>query len=424
MSAAVASGVDAQALADVYRAHFNATHAITCSVMTGRAEVRAEGCLIFDEAGQDYLDCGGNGVFLLGHRHPDVVAAVQAQLESQPMQGRFLLNPALARAAEALARVTPEGLEYVFLHCSGAEAVEMAIKLARLAGRPRLVATEGGFHGKSNGALSLTGRAKYREPFEPLLEGVTHVPYGDADALAPVLAAAPGECAVFVEPVQGEGGVRIPPPGYMRAVEELCREHGALLVLDEIQTGLGRLGTWWGADIDSVRPDVLVSGKILGGGVLPVSAVVATPEVYARLNRDPYLHSSTFANSPIMAAAASATIEVLETSGLIEASAAIGASLVERLRDAVAERGRGLVSDVRGLGLLIGLEFAAPGIAGEFLFELIGRHRVLPSYSLNEDATLRFTPSALISDEQQERLLDAVAMTVDAVRETTDASAR
>ncbi|HKP92225.1 MAG TPA: aminotransferase class III-fold pyridoxal phosphate-dependent enzyme [Thermoleophilaceae bacterium] len=424
MSATEAALVDATALADVYRAHVNATHAITNSVMTGHAEVRAEGCLIFDESGQDYLDCGGNGVFLLGHRHPDVVAAVQAQIESQPMQGRFLLNPVIARAAEALARVTPDGLEYVFLHCSGAEAVEMAIKLARLAGRPRLVATEGGFHGKSNGALSLTGRAKYRDPFAPLLEGVTHVPYGDADAIAAVLAAAPGECAVFVEPVQGEGGVRIPPPGYLRAVEGLCREHGALLVLDEIQTGLGRLGMWWGAEIDAVRPDVLLSGKILGGGVLPVSAVVATPEVYARLNRDPYLHSSTFANSPVMAAAAAATVEVLEGSGVIEATAAIGDSLLERLRDVVAERGEGLVADVRGLGLLIGLEFTTAGIAGEFLFELIGEHRVLPSYSLNEDATLRLTPSALISDEQQERLIGAVAMTLDAVRGRTDAPAR
>jgi putrescine aminotransferase len=393
-------------------------------VMTGRAEVRAEGCSIFDEAGQEYLDCGGNGVFLLGHRHPDIVAAVEAQLATQPMQGRFLLSPALARGAEALARVAPDGLEYVFFHCSGAEAVEMAIKLARLGGRPRLVATEGGFHGKSNGALSLTGRAKYREPFEPLLGGVTHVPYGDAGAIRDVLAAHPGECAVFVEPVQGEGGVRIPPPGYLTAVEAACREHDALLVLDEIQTGLGRLGMWWGAEIDGVRPDVLVSGKVLGGGVLPVSAVAATPEVYARLNRDPYLHSSTFANSPVMAAAAAATVDVLETTDVIDRTATVGASLLDRLRGVAAEHGGGVVADVRGLGLLIGIEFAAPGLAGEFLLELIGSHRVLPSYSLNEDATLRLTPSALISDDQQDRLIEAVATTLETVRERTDASAR
>ena len=417
MSATEAPAVDAHALADVYRAHVNQTHAVTMSVMSGHAEVRAEGSTIWDETGQEYLDCGGNGVFLLGHRHPDVVAAVQAQLESQPLQGRFLLNPALARAAEALARVTPEGLEYVFLHCAGAEAVEMAIKLARLAGRRRLVATLDGFHGKSNGALSLTGRQKYREPFEPLLPDVEHVPYGDADAMAAVLARSPGECCVFVEPVQGEAGVRIPPAGYLRAVESLCREHGHLLVLDEIQSGLGRLGLWWGAEIDGVRPDVLLSGKILGGGVLPVSAVVATPEVYGALNRDPYLHSSTFANSPVMAAAAAATIEVLETTDVIERSARVGAALLERLRAIAGAHGDGLVTEVRGMGLLIGIEFAAPGAAGEFLFELIGEHRVLPSYSLNQDATIRLTPSALISDGEQERLLEAVAATLDTVKE-------
>ncbi|HEX8074325.1 MAG TPA: aminotransferase class III-fold pyridoxal phosphate-dependent enzyme [Thermoleophilaceae bacterium] len=414
-----AAAVDPVALADVYRDHVNATHAITASVMSGHAEVRAEGCSIFDEAGQEYLDCGGNGVFLLGHRHPDVTAAVHAQLDSQPLQGRFLLSPVLARAAEALARVTPDGLEYVFFHCSGAEAVEMAIKLARLAGKTRLVATEGGFHGKSTGALSLTGRAKYREPFVPLLPSVQHVPYDDLDAMSAALRQCPGECCVFVEPVQGEGGVRIPAPGYLRQVEALCREHDQLLVLDEIQTGLGRLGLWWGADIDDVCPDILLSGKVLGGGVLPVSAVVATPEVYATLNRDPYLHSSTFANSPVMCAAAAATIEVLETTDTIERSARVGAAMLERLRSTVEERGRAVVSEVRGMGLLLGIELTSPGVAGEFLFELIGEHRVLPSYSLNQDATVRLTPSALISDEQQEWLFDAVAATLRTVTERT-----
>ena len=414
-----APALDPVALADVYRDHVNSTHAITASVMSGHAEVRAEGCSIFDEAGQEYLDCGGNGVFLLGHRHPDVIAAVHAQLDTQPLQGRFLLNPVLARAADALARVTPDGLEYVFFHCSGSEAVEMAIKLGRLAGRTRLVATEGGFHGKSTGALSLTGRAKYRDPFAPLLPSVQHVPYDDADAMAAALRQAPGECCVFVEPVQGEGGVRIPTPGYLREVEALCREHDQLLVLDEIQTGLGRLGRWWGADIDDVCPDVLLSGKVLGGGVLPVSAVVATPEVYATLNRDPYLHSSTFANSPVMAAAAAATIEVLETTDLIDRSARVGEAMLERLRATVDERGRAVVKEVRGMGMLLGIEFTSPGVAGEFLFELVGEHRVLPSYSLNQDATVRLTPPALISDEQQDWLFDALGATLRTVTERT-----
>jgi putrescine aminotransferase len=417
MTSVPAQSIDSERIGDVYRRHVNSTHAITTSVMTGRAEIAAEGCSIYDDHGQEWLDCGGHAVLLLGHRHPDVVAAVRDQLERQPIQGRFLFSPPLAEAAEALARVTPEGLEYVFLHCSGTEAVEMAIKLGRLAGRRRLVATEGGFHGKSTGALSLTGRAKYREPFLPLLPDVEHVPYGDIDALAAVLGAHEGECCFFVEPVQGENGVRIPPPGYLREVEALCRSHGALLVLDEIQTGLGRLGHWWGADIDGVRPDLLLSGKTLGGGVLPVSAVVATPELYGALNRDPYLHSSTFANAPIMAAAATATIRVLEESDVIERSATLGLSMLERLRLICAEHGTGIVREARGLGLLLAVEFADEALAGEFMLELVAGQRVLPSYSLNADATIRLTPSALIGEEQQERLFGAIAQALQLVQE-------
>jgi putrescine aminotransferase len=242
------------------------------------------------------------------------------------------------------------------------------------------------------------------------------VPYGDAEALAAVFARHPGDCCFFVEPVQGEGGVRIPPRGYVREVETLCREHGQLLVLDEIQTGLGRLGRWWGADFEGVQPDVLLSGKTLGGGVLPVSAVIATPEVYGPISRDPQLHSSTFANAPIMAAAARATIGVLGESDLIGRSASVGRTLTRELRALAAEHGE-VVREVRGAGLLIGLELASAGLAGELVLELVAEHRVLPSYSLNADATVRLTPSALISEDQQRWLLDAVAAAVQVVHE-------
>jgi putrescine aminotransferase len=414
---AATSSTDAEKLAEVYRRHVNAKHAFTNALMTGAAEVRAERCSIFDSAGNEWLDCGGHGVFLLGHRHPDVVAAVRAQLEDQPIHSRFLFNPALARAAEALARITPEGLEYVFFQCSGAEVVETAIKLARLAGRTRLVATTGGFHGKSMGALSLAGRAQYRDPFLPLLGDVEHVPYGDTEALAAVFSRHKGSCCFFVEPVQGEGGVRIPPPGYLREVEALCREHDQLLVLDEIQTGLGRLGRIWGADFEGIRPDMLLSGKALGGGVVPVSAVVATPELYAPLNRDPYLHSTTFANAPIMAAAAAMTIHVLETTDVVERAASIGRSLLDRIRAITVDAGSTLVAEVRGVGLLLAIEFTTPGVAGEFLLDLIAERRVLPSYSLNSESTIRFTPSALISEREQEWLLDGIGSSLQAVRE-------
>jgi putrescine aminotransferase len=387
------------------------------SMISGHVDAGASGCIVYDEEGADYLDCGGHGVYLLGHRHPAIVAAVKAQIDEQPMPSRFLLSPVVARAAEALAGVTPEGLTHVFFHTTGAEAVEMSIKLARLAGRRRLVAMEGGYHGKTMGALSLATRSAITDPFAPLLADVDHVPFGDAAALDAVLAEHPGECCVIVEPVQGEAGVRIPPAGYLSAVHAACRRHGAVLVLDEIQTGLGRLGRWWGADLEGVTPDVLLAGKILGGGILPVSAVVATDAMFAPLDRDPFLHSSTFGNAPVLAAAALATVEVLSQTDVIARAQALGARLLAGLEQVVAEHGRGLVKELRGAGLLIGIELADPAVAGELTFELVGR-RVLPSYALNDAATIRLTPSALMDDEQVERLLDTVGAALSAVSET------
>jgi putrescine aminotransferase len=221
--------------------------------------------------------------------------------------------------------------------------------------------------------------------------------------------------------VQGEGGVRLPPPGYLRAVEAACRAHEALLVLDEVQSGLGRIGRWWGADLEDVRPDVLLCGKILGGGVLPVSAVVATDAAFAPLDRDPYLHSSTFGNSPVLAAAALATLEVIAEEGLVERSAQLGAQLLEGLRAVAAEHGDGLVTEVRGIGLLLGLQCADAPSAGELSFELVNRG-VLPSYALTNATTVRLTPSALLSPAHVEQVLEAVAGALRTTRESIGAA--
>ena len=412
---------DPAAVGDRYRRHLNAGHAMLMSVVTGEVEAGADGVTVRDGSGREYLDCGGHGVFLLGHRHPKVVAAVKAQLDTQPMGTRFLLNPVVARAAEALAQRAPEGLEHVYFGSTGAEAVEIAIKLARLADRRHLVAMDGGFHGKTIGALSLTSRESFVEPFAPLLPGVVHVPFGDAAAVQREVAAHPGEACVVLEPVQGEGGVRIPPPGYLTAVQDACRAHGALLVFDEVQSGLGRIGRWWGADLEDVRPDVLLCGKILGGGVLPVSAVVATDAVFAPLDRDPYLHSSTFGNAPVLAAAALATLHVLEDEGLVERSAQLGAQLLDGLREVAGEHGAGIVTDVRGIGLLLGLECADAPSAGELSFELVNRG-VLPSYALTSATTVRLTPSALLEPAHVEQVLEAVAGALRTTRESIGAA--
>jgi putrescine aminotransferase len=369
---------------------------------------------VFDEHGDAYLDCGGFGVFLLGHCHPAVIGAVRHQLETHPLATRLFLNSQLAEAAEALSEIAPAGLQYVFLTNSGAEAVEVGLKLARLSGKTRFVGMEGGFHGKTLGALSVTGRAQYRDPFAPLLPDISFVPFGDVAALAAALAADGTHTAVILEPVQAEGGVRIPPPGYLRRVRELCDASGATLVLDEIQTGLGRLGTWWGAEVEGVSPDILLAGKILGGGVMPVGAVVATPEVFAPLNDDPLLHSSTFAGNPLAAAAVVATLEVIRSEGLVERADQLGRQVLEIAREAVAAHCPHLVHEVRGRGLLVGIDFESGDWATEFSLGLIER-RVIPSHSLNAHNVLRLTPPAILDSADLDwlaRALDGAARDV------------
>jgi putrescine aminotransferase len=380
-----------------YRGHVSLATAMLAEVNGAEVETRAEGAYVYDHHDRRYLDCGGYGVLLLGHRHPGVCAAVKAQLERQPIGTRFLLNPVVAEAAETLARVAPDGLAYVTLLNSGADAVELAFKLSRLAGKDRVVAMHGGFHGKTLGALTLTAHERYRDPFKPLVPGVVHVPFGELEPLAAVLAQAPGRCCVFMEPIQAEAGVCIPPAGYLRTVAELCRQHGHWLILDEIQTGLGRTGSWWVANREDVIPDVLLAGKILSGGVLPVGAVIASAEAWEPLSRDPFLHSATFANLPLVAAAVTATIGAIESEGLVERVRERG----DRLRDALAaavERYReDLVVDLRAAGLLVGIELRGAHLTADLIYELFQRG-VITNHSLVGSETLRLTPSAYLTE--------------------------
>jgi putrescine aminotransferase len=396
-----------------YRAHVNAGLARLASFSGGHCEVRSEGSLVYDEEGHAYLDCGGYGVFLLGHRHPRVCAAVKRQIDEHPLATRILLSPTLADACEALARVSPAGLDYACLTNSGAESTELALKLARLAGKRRVISTVGGYHGKTLGALSVTGRAHYRRSFEPLLPDVEFVPYGSAKAVEEAASGGAPACLI-VEPVQGEGGVVVPPPGYLRELRRICHEHDVLFVLDEIQTGLGRLGTWWGADREDVCPDVLLVGKGLSGGVVPVAAVVATAAAFAGLNRDPLLHSSTFGGSPIAAAAARAAIETIEEEDIVSAAAGLGELLRERVEATVAAGCGSLVREVRGAGLLIGIEFEAEHLAGDFFLEMLSR-RVILSHSLNAQRVVRLTPPATLSEAEVEWLCAALTESAAAV---------
>jgi putrescine aminotransferase len=391
---------------DDYRRHVSTGRASLAAMIGGRIEVASRGSRIIDQDGGELLDCGGYGVFILGHCHPRVVAAVAEQLHRHPLATRVLLEPRQGAAAAALAEMAPGDLEYVHFVNSGAEATETAIKIARTHGKRRLISAVGGFHGKTMGALSVTARDIYQAPFRPLLPDVRHVPYGDAASMAVALADGSNDCAVILEPVQAEGGVVVPPEGYLREVRDLCRRHDAMLVLDEIQTGLGRLGILWGADREDVVPDVLLVGKALSGGVVPVAAAVATAEAYSALNRDPFLHTSTFAGAPLAMAAAEAALRVIAEEDIVGAAARLGDMIATELRAIVEAECPALVREVRGVGLLIGVEFGADHHAGDFVLELLDRG-VIVNHSLNAHRVVRLTPPAKLDESDLQWLFRA-----------------
>lgn len=370
-------------------------------------EVEAEGCWVTASDGTRYLDClGGPGVFTLGHRPPAVVAAVQQQLQRMPFSSHILPNPVLAELAERLAEVTPGDLQYSFVCNSGAEAIEGALKLARAhTGRPHFVAAEGAFHGKTWGALSASGREVYRKPFEPLLPGFTHVPFGEAAALAS--AVDEQTAAVLLEPIQCENGIIIPPEGYLRAAREICDRSGALLILDEIQTGLGRTGKWLACDWEEVCPDMITLGKALGGGVMPVAAIVARPPVWDVFAENPYIHTSTFGGNPLACAAALAALQELQEQEVTAQCAQRGRQLLEGCHR-LAEQHPDLVTAVRGRGLLVAVQFSDPDIGGLVIAGLLQQH-ILAAFALNAPEVLRLEPPAIISEEEVNLLLAALA---------------
>ncbi|MFE0023715.1 aspartate aminotransferase family protein [Amycolatopsis sp. NPDC059021] len=381
-----------------YRRHLGQAAADIAEKTRQPVESTGEGAWITDSAGRRYLDCGGYGVFLLGHSHPDVVGALQRQLGTRALSTRSMLSAELALAAERLAGIAPPGLDYVYFGTSGAEAVETALKLGRATGHRRVICAKGGFHGKTLGALSITDRLIYQRPFKPLLPDVSTVPFGDAAALAGELAADSRRACVVLEPVQGEGGIRIPPPGYLREVRDACDRHGAMLVLDEVQTGIGRLGAWWGCSIEDVVPDVLLAGKGLGGGCMPVSAVIATDRAFAPINRNARVHSSTFGGSPLAAVAVTTTLDVIERDDLVARSERLGDRLLAEFTEIAAVAPQ-LIREVRGRGLLLGIECARVELAGALLGGLSDAG-VIATATLGSDIVVRISPPAILSDAE------------------------
>jgi acetylornithine/LysW-gamma-L-lysine aminotransferase len=364
--------------------------------------VRGEGCWLFDADGRRYLDlAAAQGVAMIGHGHPHIVQAIATQASLLSLCPSYLYNDVRARFAQALIDVLPRHLGHVFLANSGAEAMDGALKFARLAtGRQAFVAAVRGFHGRTFGALSVTWEPKYREGFGPLLE-TTHVPFNDSAALDAAVTAS--TAAVVLEVVQGESGVNIGADAFLHAAQRLCRERGALLILDEIQTGFGRTGRWFAFEHAGLEPDLVCMAKGLGGG-FPMGAFAYTRRIRDALS--PGAHGSTFGGSPLACAAGLAAIEVYRGEGLIEQSAVLGADMLEQLRAALD--GVPQVRDIRGLGLMIAVEMRTK--VAPVLKTLMLDHGVI---ALPAGPTvLRLLPPLVISREEIDLGVDAIARAI------------
>ncbi|EJN7995880.1 putrescine aminotransferase [Escherichia coli] len=356
----------------------------------GAVEWQAGGLnTLVDTQGQEFIDClGGFGIFNVGHRNPVVVSAVQNQLAKQPLHSQELLDPLRAMLAKTLAALTPGKLKYSFFCNSGTESVEAALKLAKAYQSPRgkftFIATSGAFHGKSLGALSATAKSTFRKPFMPLLPGFRHVPFGNIEAMRTAL----NECkktgddvaAVILEPIQGEGGVILPPPGYLTAVRKLCDEFGALMILDEVQTGMGRTGKMFACEHENVQPDILCLAKALGGGVMPIGA----------------------------------TINVLLEQNLPAQAEQKGDMLLDGFRQ-LAREYPDLVQEARGKGMLMAIEFVDNEIGYNFASEMF-RQRVLVAGTLNNAKTIRIEPPLTLTIEQCELVIKAARKALAAMR--------
>lgn len=354
--------------------------------------VKGKGVIVYDANGKKYLDfLGGIATNILGHAHPAIVQAVSRQIATLSHVSNFYMHPQVLQLAQSLQKMTGDKRAKIFFCNSGAEANEAAIKLSRLTGKKNIVAAQGAFHGRTMGAISLTGQPAKRDPFKPLLRGIKHVPYGDIDSLR--RAVTKKTAMVILEPIMGEAGVVVPPKGYLKAAREICDKFGALLAIDAIQTGMGRTGTWFGYETENIVPDIFTIAKGLGGG-LPLGAMIALGNS-ANLFK-PGDHGSTFGGNPVSCAAANAAIQVIQSKSLLKNNIVMGDLLKHELAKIPG------VLEVRGRGLLIGLVLKS-GNAKALAADLLVNGVLINATS---DEVIRIAPALIVS---KKNVLDFVA---------------
>jgi putrescine aminotransferase len=378
----------------------------------------SKGMYVFDVNGNKYIDClGGYGVFSLGHRNSAVLEAVKKQLEYMPLSSKIFLNDKLAELSSSLADILPGDIKYSFFVNSGAEAVEGALKLARLhTGKTKIISMVNAFHGKTFGALSATGRELFRKPFQPLVPDFVHVKYGDSLAVEHEIDE--NTAAVIIEPIQGEGGVIVPPDDYLPELRILCDKNDVLLICDEVQTGLGRTGKLFAVDYYNVVPDIIVLAKALGGGVMPIGAFCAKEEVWSKYIESPLLHTSTFGGNQLACVAAIETIKILQNEYDTYKVFEKGNYFIEKLIELKNQYPK-VIKDVRGRGLIIGIEMTNESLGGFLMAECIKKHIII-AYTLNNPKVIRFEPPFIITYEIIDYIIEILICIIERANDLVD----
>lgn len=375
--------------------------------------------------GEKFIDClGGFGIFTSGHRNPEIIDVVKKQLDHEALHSQELLDPLRGYLAKAMAEICPGDLQQCFFTNGGAEAVEMALKLARIATGGRwYISMVNGFHGKSMGAISVTGKDTYRTPYTPMVQQVQHVKYGVAEdvrkAIENLQAVGEKVAAVIVEPIQGEAGVIVPPKGYLTELRRICDDTGVALIFDEIQTGMGRTGTMWRCEVEEEAvPDIMTFGKAFGGGVMPITGIIFKPKMWTQeLIDNPWLLGSpTFGGNPVCCSAAIATIRYMlkeDVPGMCRDKGKVLKGGLQKLGEQYPD----IISDVRGEGLMLAVEFRSHELGYAVSKGLFAR-RVMVAGTLVNAKTIRFEPPAVLSYEDIQAVIDRMDDALADVRKT------